>query len=129
MQICPAYANAPGEARREGIEIGDVRVHQDGRVAAKLEEDALASRHRLEVPSDSGAPGKAQHREGIVSRQALRYRDRQMQDLEAAREGRPGKQLGQAERRERRLRRWLQHHRISRGDRRGDLVGDEIQGD
>ena len=77
------------ECRRERAaerprEIGVV-VHDDGGVAAELEQDALLAGDRLEVPTDLGASGERECREAIVAHERFGDGDVAWEHLECAR--------------------------------------------
>ena len=102
----------------------------DRRVAPELEQHALLAGDRLQVPADLRAPGERQRREAVVAHERLGHRV-VARDAPAPRlvPGAPASAdaLGQQERRQRRLRRGLEHDGAAARERGRDLVGDEVE--
>ena len=115
---------SPGDPGRHLGQVLHVRMHDGGGVAPELQHHSLATGHGLEVPADLSAPGEAQQGEGLVPGQPLGDGDGEMQHLQRARWSTAlSEQLRQVKGRERGLRRWLEHHGVSRGQCGSDFVG------
>jgi hypothetical protein len=113
-------------AERPG-EIGVV-VHEDGCVASKLEQSALFSGDRLQVPADPRASRERERREAFVSDEFFGDGDVAGDDLERiGGRARLSHEFGQLESRERRLRRGFQHDGATRRQRGRYLVADEVE--
>ena len=112
-------------ARRGPGEIG-VGLHDDRGVAAELERDAFGAGFGADRPAGLGAAGEADHPHARVFDEDLGHFDMARHDVHGAGGiSRAADDLGEAQRRERILRRWLQGDGRPARHRRRDFVGGE----
>ncbi len=123
----PGIAESAVDAALGGIVQVRVAVDNYGRVAAQFENNFLFSGAALDVPSDGHAAGEADELDAVIGDEKTGIFVGERKHVESA-VGPAGllHALGEKQRAERRLRRGLQHHGASGGNRRGDFVGDEV---
>jgi PPK2 family polyphosphate:nucleotide phosphotransferase len=109
------------------VEVGAPVDDRPG-VAAELEHDPLLAGARLHRPAHRGRSGEREHREAVVRDEPVPERAAHREDAHRAGR-RPGllHDLRDGEHREGVLGRRLEDDRASRGDRRGQLVGGEVE--
>ena len=129
MQLCPANENAfaasfAAAAARVGALVDDRR-----RRVPELELHALPRRAPREVPADPGRAGERDELHALVLDERVADLGRRAGDDVQPPGREPGllEELGEEERRERRRGRGLEHDRAAGGERRRDLVGDEVE--
>ena len=130
MQLCPAWAN-PATRIFDAAVFQSLSAFDDDRgVVAELEADLLARSPAADAPTDLGRPGERD--QGDVGMVDDRVADRAAtagDDVQPLRRQTAlvDQQLGEGDRRQRRLAGGLEHHRAAGGDGRGQLVGDQVE--
>jgi len=128
MQTWPAYEKAPTRTRLTAQSRYGVAVDDDAGVPAELEDDLLLPGAFLHPPPDRRAAGERQELEAIVGHHPVTELAGHRQDADrAGREADAVDDLRDRQHRQRVLRRGLEDDRAAGGDRRGELVGREVQ--
>ena len=130
MQLCPAWENpADLDLRRRRLPVA-VGLDDHRRVVAQLQTDLLARRPRPDRPPDVGRPGERDQGDvGVVDERVADGRPATGDDVQplGGQAALVDQQLGEGDAAERRLAGRLEHDRAPGGDRRGHLVGDEVE--
>ena len=106
-----------------------VGVDDQRRVGAQLQVDLLVGDAAADPPADFRGAGEGERAGQLVlDDRVADLRSRPGDDAQPAlRQSRLDQDRGQLQRRDRRLPGRLQHHRVAGGDRRAELVGDEVE--
>ena len=130
MQLCPAWENPATLIFAAADAPVAVGLDDHRGVVAELEADLLARRPRPDPPPDVGRAGERDQGDvvvvddGVADGRAAAGDDVQPLGRQAAV---VDQQLGEGDAAERRLARRLEHDRAAGGDRRRQLVGDEVE--
>src|ERR1700742_3834300 len=126
--ILTAVDNAAAHATG-GCEF-EIRIpaHDNGPVAAQFQRDALSTCDRLDMPADFGGSCERHHLKAIVAHHLFGERYRAVDDTQRVfRKTGVAKELGKQERGEWRLGGRFENDAIADGERRRDLVQDEVE--